>query len=166
MIDLLLRRVVLLHQLDVAGEIEARALQQRLVTHARRDLLLQLRLIRPRIDDRQFVAGLHVLPLVEQDLADLPVHLGLHVDGVIGLHSADAGQIDRHILGPRGGDHDGHRSRRGRDDGRRHRRMPDALHLVQRQCLEIHQPTDDQGDDAGQDQNHTHCRFRPHRRVT
>ena len=97
----------------------------------------------------------HVLSLLEQDLADLPVHLGLHIDGVVSLHGADAGQVDRHVLGACGGDRDGHRGRwQGRDGRSRHRRVPDTLHLIQRQRLEIHQATDDQGDDTGQDQNH------------
>jgi hypothetical protein len=88
---LLNERVITLH-------IENSPCEQRLILLPDGDLLLQLRLQRPRIDDRKHIALLDVVTFLKQDLRDFAVDPALHVHGVEGLYCADAGQVDRHVL--------------------------------------------------------------------
>ena len=125
LVELLAAGEVLEHEVGVAVQVEDGTLQRRLVLGAVGDLLGQHRLQRAWVDDRQRVAGLHVLALGEQDLRYLAVDAALHADRVVGLHRADARQQDGHVLHP----HRGHahlhrrgcraRRRRRRCDGRR-----------------------------------------------
>ena len=108
------RGKALLLQRRVAVEIGLGVGELGLVAIAVRGELFDLRLIGTRIDLRQQVAGMHVLPFGEVDADDLALDLAAHDDGVVGDHRADAGEIDRHVvLGDRSGD-DRHRRRRCR----------------------------------------------------
>jgi hypothetical protein len=120
-------------------------------------------LIRSRVDDGQHVAGLHVLAFGEQHAADPAIHLRLDVDGVVGLHGADAGQVDRHLAGAGGGDHHGHRGRRRRRRGQRRRGVQHAVQHRLRQHqhglrdqLEIQQRADDEHEYARRQNSHAH----------
>jgi hypothetical protein len=50
------------------------------------DRLVDLRLIRARIDLRQQIVGVHQLALREVDLGDRSCNLTMDRDGVVGLH--------------------------------------------------------------------------------
>ncbi len=54
-------------------------------------------LVRPRIDEREFVPRLDVLSLGEGNLGQLAVHAGPDRDRVEGLHAAEAVEKDGHI---------------------------------------------------------------------
>jgi hypothetical protein len=60
--------------------------------------LIELRLIRTRIDHGEQIAGLYGLPFGEVDFCDLPLDLAADDHGVVGDHRADALQIDRHVV--------------------------------------------------------------------
>ena len=100
----LLRVVLLLgdafisQHVGIALQVHARVGDQRFVLTFLGHSLRQYCVERVGVNLRQQVALMHVLPLGESNLINLPVHPGAHGDGVERLHVADAGQIDRHIL--------------------------------------------------------------------
>ena len=98
LVELLAAGEILHHQIGVAVQVQHRPIQQRLVLLPSGLLLFQLRAQRARVDERERRALLHILPLGEQDLRDGAIDLRLHIDGVVGLDRADAGQEDRHVL--------------------------------------------------------------------
>ena len=68
--------------------------EQRLVTVAVGDCLVELRLVGAGVDQRQQVALVHDPPLAEGDLDQLPLDLAAHDDPVVGIDGADAAQIE------------------------------------------------------------------------
>ncbi len=101
-------------QLGVAIEIGLRVRELGLIAIARGGDLVDLRLVGPRIDLREQVAGMHGLPFGEVDADDLSLDLAAHDHRVVGDDGADAGQIDRHVmLSDHSGD-DRHRRYRSR----------------------------------------------------
>src|SRR5205807_8241247 len=106
-----------------ALEIEPGVGEQRLVTRLVGLGLAQLRLERPRVDQREQIALLDVLALAERDLLDLAVDPHLDRDRVERLHGADAHAVDREALGRGDAARDGYRPlRRRRRGGRLPRR--------------------------------------------
>jgi hypothetical protein len=92
-------------QACVAIEIGHRILELGLIAIAVRRQLFGLGLVGTRVDLREQVAGMHGVPFGEVDADDLSLDLAANGDRVIGDDSADAGQIDRHIvLGNHSGD--------------------------------------------------------------
>jgi hypothetical protein len=70
--------------------------------------LLERRLKRPRVDDCQRIARVHVLPLGEGDLLQLPVDAGAHRHRIIALHGSDGALVDGEILLPHEAGNDRH----------------------------------------------------------
>ena len=70
--------------------------------------LIELRLIRTRIDHGEQVAGLYGLPFGEIDLRDLPLDLAAHDHGVVGDDRADALQVNGHVVAADGARNHGH----------------------------------------------------------
>ena len=97
-LDQLRRGPTLLAELGVAVEIGLGVCELGLIAIARGRQLVDLRLVGPRIDLCEQVAGMHGLPFGEGDLGDLSLDLAAHEDGVVGDDRADAAQIDRHVL--------------------------------------------------------------------
>ncbi len=79
-------RVLALHELLVAGEIEAGIGERRLVLRLLGDRLVERRLVGARIDMRQHLALGDVLALLEVDVEQRAVHHRLDGDGVERLH--------------------------------------------------------------------------------
>ena len=94
----LLRDRSLLRELGVAIEVNLGVLQVRLVAVTIGDRLIELCLIRSRVDLREHIAVLHKLTLVEADLDKLPGDLAADEHVVVGDHRADAAQVDRNIM--------------------------------------------------------------------
>ncbi len=84
-------------EVEIAAEIGPRIGELRLVALLVRLHLAQRRLEGTRIDQRQHVAGLDVLTLLEIDLDELAVDLRLHRRRVEGDDRAEAGEIDRNV---------------------------------------------------------------------
>src|SRR5437588_12511841 len=106
----------------VAFEVGLRVGQLGLVTGAVRSRLIELRLIRTRIDHGEQIAGLYSLSFGEVDFRDLPLDLAADDHRVVGDDRADALQIDGHVVaGDDAGNH-----RRGRD-----RRRLSGLRLLE-----------------------------------
>jgi hypothetical protein len=82
----------------------------RLIAITRGGHLVELGLVRSRIDLREQVSGMYGLPLGEVDADDLSLDLAAYHDGVIGDHGTDAAQIDGHVVL---GDRSGHNRHRG-----------------------------------------------------
>ena len=101
LIVLLLGLITRRHQLGIAREIELGALQLRFVLCFGRFGLIQCRLVWPRIDLEQLIAGLDLLALLEEHLGDLPVDAAAHIDGVERLNRPEPLHIDREHLASR-----------------------------------------------------------------
>jgi hypothetical protein len=100
-------------ELAEAVKIEPRVVELGFVACLVRLRLGERGLERARIELHHDVAGPHVLAFAEIDLHDLAVDARLDQHAVVGLHGADAGQIDRDVLAL--GRHRRHRHRgRGR----------------------------------------------------
>src|SRR6185312_13065250 len=84
-------------QLAVAVEIELGAFELRLVTLLGRGRAIEPRLVRPRVDLEQQVAFLDVLALAKIDFDDLAVDSRFDRHGLVGLHRAEAADINRHV---------------------------------------------------------------------
>ncbi len=95
-------------QCRVAFEIGFGVRELGLIAGAVRVRLIELRLIRTRIDHGEQVAGLYGLPFGEIDFRDLPLDLAAHDHGVVGDDRADALQINRHVAAGDGVGNDGH----------------------------------------------------------
>ena len=76
--------------------------------------LIERGLEQARIDLGQHVALLDVLALGEQHLLQLAVDLRVDADGERGLHRAEPGQVDRHVLPADDGDAHRHAGAGGR----------------------------------------------------
>ena len=88
----------LLGKLGIAIEIDLGVLQLRLIAVAIGDRLIELRLIRARIDLAEEIALLHRLTLWKSDLDELAGDLAAHDHVVEGNDRADAAQIDRNVM--------------------------------------------------------------------
>ena len=122
LVDELLGGDVLHHQRLGAGEILLGGAEQSDVLHPLGLGLVERGLEQARIDPRQHVALFHVLAFGEQHLLHDAVDLGMDPDGEGGLHGAEPGGIDRHVLP--GGHRDAHPHRRARRRPRQRRRSP------------------------------------------
>jgi hypothetical protein len=98
-LDRLLRDEAFRKQRQVPLQDLLRVGELRLIASFVGDRLVDLRLIRARIDLRHQIAGVHQLALREDDLGDRSCNLTMDRDGVVGLHCAYAAQIDRHVAG-------------------------------------------------------------------
>src|SRR2546428_3307233 len=113
----------LIAQRRIALEIGFGVRELGLIAGAVRVRLIELRLIRTRIDHGELVAGLYGLPFGEVDFCDLLLDLAADDHGVVGDHCADALQIDRHVAAVDGAGNDGNgwdrrrRASRGRLEG-------------------------------------------------
>ncbi len=114
-------------QRGVALQVELRALQLGLILGALGDCLVERRLVGRGVDLGDDVALAHLLPLMGGKGHEHAIDLGPDLDGVEGLHSADAVEIDRHVLGLGLRHRDGHGGRRRRLR-RRVRRLRPAQH--------------------------------------
>src|SRR6516225_1112465 len=114
----------LITQRAIPFEIGLRVRQLSLIAGAVRVRLIELRLIRTRIDHGEQIAGLHGLPFGEVDFGDLPLDLAADDHGVVGDHRADALQIDRHVAAVDGAGNDGNGWDRRRGCRRRLGRKP------------------------------------------
>ena len=100
-----------------------------LVAVAIGDRLIELGLIRSRVDHREHIAFLHLLTLAEADFDELAGDLAAYEHVVIRDHRADAAQVDRNIAAFDSGGNDAHgRRRRGRSFRRRRRKNRRACH--------------------------------------
>ena len=104
-------------QIGEAFQVDVRVDQIRLVFQLARDGLIVIGLEGAGVDLRQEVARLDLLPLGEGNPLQLAVDLGPDDHGIIGLHRAQARQVERHVAVLHGRDLDGHRRRRYRQDG-------------------------------------------------
>src|SRR5262249_25056075 len=106
----------LVPQRGVTLEIGLRVRELGLVAAAVRVRLIELRMIRARINHGEQVAGLYGLPFGEIDFRDLSLDLAADDHGVIGDHRADTLQINWHIAAGDGARNhgDGWHHRRGR----------------------------------------------------
>src|SRR5215475_15529168 len=108
-LDALFRRYVASGELRDALEIELGYGELRFIAYLGGLRLRQLRLIGPRIDLRQEVAGLDALSFSKRDSFDLTVDTRSYRHGIEGLHGADPTQVDRHVLSLGRTGNDGHR---------------------------------------------------------
>ena len=113
-LDQLWRCIALISQFGIAIEISLGVRKLGLITIARGGHLVELGLVRPRIDLCEEVARIYGLPFGEVDADDLSLDLAVHDHRVVGDDRADPGQIDRHVmLSDHSGD-DRHRRYRSR----------------------------------------------------
>ena len=106
-------------QCGIALEIGLRVRKLGLIAAAVRGRLIELRLIRTRIDQGEQIAGFDTLPFGEVDFRDLTLDLASDDHGVVGDHRADALQINGYVVaddaaGNDGSGWDGRRRSRGR----------------------------------------------------
>src|SRR5262245_28002989 len=123
-LDQLRSSPALIAQCRVAFEIGLRVRQLGLIAAAVRRRLVELRLIRTRIDDGEQIAGLYGLPFAEVDFCDLPLDLAADDHGVIGDDRAHALQINGYVVAGDGAGNDGSGWNRRRASRRRLGRKP------------------------------------------
>ncbi len=110
-VHLLLRhRSGIVQQTFEALVVQSRIFKLRLIARQAGPGLVESHLERPRIDDRQQVALIYVLPFFEIDLRQLSVHPAFYGNRVRGGHAAQALQIHRDV--PQLGGRNRHRHHR------------------------------------------------------
>ncbi len=102
----------------VALQVDARVVEQRLVTLERSLGLFKRHLIGSRVDEDQRIAGLDHLPFLEGDVHDLAADLTLHGDGRERRHRAESQQRDGHVAAVSGCTYDRHGSAGGKAPAR------------------------------------------------
>ena len=97
-VEVLLIDHLLVQQISVACERDFGVGKLRFVLRFFSDRLIQSCLERPRIDHRQEITRLYILPFGEKNFLQLTIHARVNRDGVERLHRAQAVEINRHIL--------------------------------------------------------------------
>jgi hypothetical protein len=95
---LLLRDIVLLHEVCVALDVGLRILHLGPLAGERRLRLRERGLVGTGIDGEEQLAPLQVLPIAKMDLHDLARHLRAHGDRDVGLDGPDVADLERHGL--------------------------------------------------------------------